>query len=128
MQYLLLIYNDDSLLQALPDGEADSMMRHCFAHADEMKAEGQLLQSQQLQPAAEARSVRIREGRVSVSDGPFAETREMLGGFNLIEADSLDEAIAIASRFPWARTGCVEVRAIRDMDQVRRQVGSPPAA
>lgn len=127
MQYLLLIYNDDKLLQALPDGEADDMMRHCFANADAMKAQGQLLQSQQLEAAASARSVRIRDGRVSVSDGPFAETRELLGGFNLIEADSLEEAVEIASRFPWASTGCVEVRAIRDMDAVRRQVGSPPA-
>ena len=126
MQYLLLIYNDDSLLEALPEGEADTMMRHCFASADAMKAEGTLLQSQQLQPAESARSVRIREGKVNVSDGPFAETRELLGGFNLIEADSLEQAVEIASRFPWARTGCVEVRPIRDMDAVRRQVGSPP--
>lgn len=127
MQYLLLIYNDDSLLQSLPEGEADAMMRHCFAGADAMKAQGTLLQSQQLQPAESARSVRIRDGRVSVSDGPFAETRELLGGFNLIEADSLEQAVEIASRFPWARTGCVEVRPIRDMDAVRRQVGAPPA-
>jgi len=127
MQYLLLIYNDDKLLEALPDGKADEMMRHCFANADAMKVDGQLLQSQQLEPAAGARSVRIRDGKVSVSDGPFAETRELLGGFNLIEADSLEEAVQIASRFPWASTGCVEVRAIRDMAAVRRQVGSPPA-
>lgn len=127
MQYLLLIYNDDSLLQSLPEGEADAMMRHCFAGADAMKAQGTLLQSQQLQPAESARSVRIRDGRVSVSDGPFAETRELLGGFNLIEADSLEQAVEIASRFPWARTGCVEVRPIRDMDAVRRQVGAPTA-
>ncbi|HVJ38767.1 MAG TPA: YciI family protein [Stenotrophomonas sp.] len=127
MQYLLLIYNDDSLLQALPEGEADAMMRHCFAGADAMKAQGTLLQSQQLQPAESARSVRIRDGKVNVSDGPFAETRELLGGFNLIEADSLEQAVEIASRFPWASTGCVEVRPIRDMDAVRRQVGAPPA-
>jgi len=127
MQYLLLIYTDETLLDALPEGEADAMMRHCFADADAMKAQGQLLQSQQLEAAAEARSVRIRDGKLSVSDGPFAETREMLGGFNLIEADSLEQAIEIASRFPWARAGCVEVRAIRDIAAVRRAVGAPPA-
>ncbi len=127
MQYLLLIYTDDTLLQALPEGEADSMMRHCFAGADEMKAQGQLLQSQQLESPEQARSVRIRDGRLSVSDGPFAETREMLGGFNLIEADSLEEAVEIAIRFPWASAGCVEVRPVRDMDAVRRRVGAPPA-
>jgi len=127
MQYLLLIYNDDTLLEALPEGEADRMMRHCFANADEMKREGKLLQSQQLEPAAAARTVRLRGGKASVSDGPFAETRELLGGFNLIEADSLEEAVEIAKSFPWASTGCVEVRPVRDMDAVRRQVGSPPA-
>lgn len=127
MQYLLLIYTDASLLEALPEGEADRMMRHCFAGADEMKAQGQLLQSQQLEAPEQARSVRIRDGRLSVSDGPFAETREMLGGFNLIEADSLEQAVEIASRFPWASAGCVEVRPIRDMDAVRRRVGAPPA-
>lgn len=127
MQYLLLIYNDDNLLQALPEGEADAMMRHCFANADEMKRQGTLLQSQQLEDARQARTVRLRGGKVSVSDGPFAETRELLGGFNLIEADSLEEAVEIAKSFPWANTGCVEVRPVRDMEAVRRQVGAAPA-
>ncbi|HEY0333032.1 MAG TPA: YciI family protein [Stenotrophomonas sp.] len=126
MQYLLLIYNDDQLLQALPEGQADTMMRHCFANADEMKREGTLLQSQQLEDASQARTVRLRDGQASVSDGPFAETRELLGGFNLIEADSLEAAVEIAKSFPWANTGCVEVRAVRDMDAVRRHVGAPP--
>ena len=67
--------------------------------------------------------MRWRNGRVSVVDGPFAETKEMLGGFNLIEAESLEEAVRIASEFPWARTGCVEVRAVRDISEVRRRVG-----
>jgi len=126
MQYLLLIYNDDELLQALPEGQADEMMRHCFANADEMKRQGTLLQSQQLEDARQARTVRLRDGKASVSDGPFAETRELLGGFNLIEADSLEQAVEIAKSFPWAGTGCVEVRPVRDMAAVRRQVGSPP--
>ncbi len=124
MQYLLLIYNDDERLDALPEGEADAMMRHCFAHADELKGEGTLIQSQQLEAPASAKTVRIRGGRINVVDGPFAETKEHLGGFNLIEADSLDEAVRIAAEFPWARTGCVEVRAIRDMNAVRRRVGA----
>ncbi|HBK45565.1 MAG TPA: hypothetical protein DDZ67_03855, partial [Xanthomonadaceae bacterium] len=74
-----------------------------------------------------ARSVRIRDGRTHVSDGPFAETKELLGGFNLIEADSLEQAVEIAATFPWAKTGCVEVRAIRDLDAVRRRVGAAAA-
>ena len=124
MKFLLLIYNDDALLEALPAGESDAMMRTCLNHADELKEQGSLIESQQLEPAATAKSVRVRHGRVSVVDGPFAETKEMLGGFNLIEAADLDEAIRIASEFPWARTGCVEIRAVRDIAAVRRRVGS----
>lgn len=124
MQFLALIYNDDALLEALPDGEADTMMRHCFAHADELRAKGRLLESQQLEPAKAAKTIRIRNGRTSVVDGPFAETKEILGGFNLIEAADMQEAIQIASQFPWAQTGCVEVRAVKDLNAVRREVGA----
>jgi hypothetical protein len=68
--------------------------------------------------------VRIRNGRTSVVDGPFAETKEMLGGFNLIEAADMDEAVRIASEFPWARVGCIEVREVSDIDAERRRVAS----
>jgi len=124
MKYLLLIYNDDTLLDALPPGEADTMMRGCLLHADELREQGKLIESQQLEAPATAKTVRMRGGRLSVVDGPFAETKEMLGGFNLIEADSLDEAVRIASEFPWARTGCVEVRPVVDIGAVRRRVGA----
>jgi hypothetical protein len=127
MKYLLLIYNDQRLLDALPAGGADSMMRECFAHADGLRERGRLLDSQQLDAPETAMSVRIRHGRVSTTDGPFAETKEQLGGFNLIEADSMEEAVRIAERFPWARTGCIEVRPVRDLDTVREQVAAPPA-
>jgi hypothetical protein len=124
MQFLLLIYNDDSLLEALPAGEADVMMRECFNHADELREQGSLKESQQLEEPATAKTVRIRGGKVSVVDGPFAETKEMLGGFNLIEAADIDEAVRIAAEFPWTATGCVEIRPIRDMNAVRRRVGA----
>jgi len=124
MQFLLLIYTDDSLLEALPAGEADAMMRECFNHADDLREQGNLRQSQQLEAPATAKTVRIRAGRLNVVDGPFAETKEMLGGFNLIEAADMDEAVRIASEFPWTATGCVEIRPIRDMDAVRRRVGA----
>ena len=123
MQFLLLVYNDDTLLDALPEGEFDTRMKACFGHADELKRDGRLLGSQQLESARKARSVRIRDGQTRVVDGPFAETKEVLAGFNLIEADSLDEAVRIAAEFPWAQTGCIEVRPIRDMDAVRTRVG-----
>ena len=124
MQFLLLVYNDDTLLEALPEGEFDTRMKACFGHADELKRDGRLLGSQQLESARKARSVRIRDGRTQVLDGPFAETKEVLAGYNIIEADSLDDAVAIAAEFPWAQTGCIEVRPIRDMDAVRTRVGA----
>lgn len=123
MKFLVMIYTDDALLDALPAGAFDTMMRGCLEHADELRADGHLLDSQQLEPAATARSVRIRNGRTTVVDGPFAETKEVLGGFNLIEAADMDEAVRIASEFPWASTGCIEVRPVRDLTAVRRRVG-----
>lgn len=123
MKFLLMVYTDSSLMNALPAGEADAMMRNCFGHADELRNNGCLLDSQQLEEPVTAKSVRIRDGRISVLDGPFAETKEMLGGFNLIEADSIEDAVRIAAEFPWARTGCIEVRPVRDLSDVRRGVG-----
>lgn len=128
MKFMLLIYNDPSLLDALPEGEADAMMRNCLAHADELKRQGCLLESQMLEDAHTAKSVRIRGGRLTTTDGPFAEAKEVLGGFNLIDAESMEEAIRIASEFPWARTGCVEIRPVRDIESVRRRVGAASAS
>jgi len=122
---MLLIYNDKTLLDALPSGEFDSRMRGCLAHADDLRRHGKLLDSQMLAEPAKAKSVRIRNERQVTLDGPFAETKEMIAGFNLIEADSIDEAVRIAAEFPWARTGCVEVRPILEIDAVRAAVGAP---
>jgi hypothetical protein len=124
MQFLLLIHVDEAMIRALPEGEYDRMMHDCFVHADALRAEGCLLESRQLHSPATARSVRIRKGQAQVFDGPFAETKELLGGFNRIEADSFDDAVRIAAEFPWARVGCVEVRAISDIDAERRRVGA----
>lgn len=125
MQFLMLVYTDASLMEAIHEGEYATMMRGCFEHADALRGEGRLLGSQQLEPADAARTIRSRKGRVTVVDGPFAETKEMLAGFNILEADSLEEAVRMASEFPWSRTGSIEVRPIRDMDAVRRRVGAP---
>ena len=123
MKFLLLIYNEDGLLRSLPEGEADDMMRTCLSHADELQRDGILLESQMLEDASTARSLRFRNGRMTATDGPFAEAKEVLGGFNLIEAADMDEAVRIASAFPWVRTGCVEVRPVREIAAVRRRVG-----
>lgn len=126
MQYLLLVYTDPDLLEALPEGEFDRLMRGCLEKADALKADGCLLDSQQLEPPSTARTVRVRAnaGATRVIDGPFAETKEVLAGFNLIEAASLDEAVRIAEQFPWSRLGSIEVRPVRDMDGVRQRVGA----
>ena len=122
MKFVLVIYNDPVLSDALPQAETDSMMRGCLTHADELRREGRLTDSQMLEGAETAKSVRIRNGRTKVMDGPFSEAKEVLGGFNLIEAKDMDEAVEIAKEFPWARTGCVEVRPVRDIETVRRRV------
>jgi hypothetical protein len=124
MKFLLLIYNEPELLEALPSDEFETRMRGCLSHADELQKEGKLLESRMLQGPATAKSVRIRNGRRTTSDGPFAETKEVLGGFNLIEAADMDEAVRMAAEFPWARTGCVEVRPLEDVDAMRRRVGA----
>jgi hypothetical protein len=127
MKFIVLIYNDPDLLGAVPQPEADSMMRGCLAHADELKRDGRLIESRMLVDPSQAKSIRVRNGKATTLDGPFAEAKEVLGGFNLIEAEDMDEALEIASHFPWAQTGCVEVRALEDIDAVRRRVGAPPA-
>ena len=124
MKFALLIYTDDTMLEELPSGAYDTMMHSCITHADELRADGKLLDSQQLEEPVTAKSVRIRNGRTSVMDGPFAETKEILGGFNLIEAENMEEAVRIAQKFPWTKTGCVEIRPVRDFEEVRRRVGA----
>ncbi len=124
MKYMVLIYTDTALLDAMPPEEFDATMRHCLKRADELRGAGRLLDSQMLESPATARSVRSRRNRMTVMDGPFAESKEVLAGFNLIEAENMDEAVEIASGFPWASTGCVEVRPVRDINAVRARVGA----
>ena len=124
MQYLTLIHIDPALLAELPQDEYDRLMRGCFEKADALHEGGCLLGSQQLEDPATARTLRVREGVSRVTDGPFAETREFLAGFNLVEAGSMDEAMEIARQFPWARFGSIEVRPVRDMQGVRVRVGA----
>ena len=124
MQFLLLVYTDDELLGKLPPQEFDAHMRDCLAHADELKACGKLLSFQQLERADSAKAVRRRGSQTTVLDGPFAETKEMLAGFNLVEAESMEEAVRMAQEWPWTRYGCIEVRPVRDVAAVRARVGA----
>ncbi len=109
MKYMLLIYSDE---QAWSEAER----QHCYAESTELahqlKRDGQFLATSPLQSTSTATSIRVRDGKKLVTDGPFAETREQLGGYFLINAKDLDEAIAIAARIPSARVGTVEIRPV----------------
>ncbi|MEX5219846.1 MAG: YciI family protein [Nitrospiraceae bacterium] len=112
MKYLLLIYGDE---QALNDTERQDCYKESTQLAHELRANGHYLAANPLQPTAMATSVRVRDGKRLVTDGPFAETREQLGGYFLIDAKNLDEALAIAARIPMARKGTVEVRPVLEI-------------
>ena len=124
MKYLLLVYIDPELLGKLPPEEYDGEMRHCIRHAMGLVEQGTLVGFSKLEEPAQARTVRVREGRTSVFDGPFAETKEVLAGYNLIEADSMEQAVEMAKQFPWARYGAMEVRPVADMDAEAVRVGA----
>ena len=106
MKYLCLVYLDEQRLDELPDAD-------CVAYDSAIRASGHCLASEALQSVHTATTVRVRDGKLSITDGPFAETKEQLTGFYTIEAHDLDEAIRIAAEIPPARVGCIEVRPIR---------------
>ena len=108
MKYLCLVYGEEKKIGAMDDDE-------CMAYDQELRQSGLCLSSESLQPVKSAATVRVRNGKVSVSDGPFAETKEQLAGFYLIDAKDMKEAIRMASKIPPAQVGCVEVRPIRDL-------------
>jgi hypothetical protein len=117
MRYLCLIYDAESTLAALSTSEMDALMGEFFAFTDSIRKSGHYLGGEALQPVQTATSLRVRNGKVSTTDGPFAETKEQLGGYYLIEARDLNDAIQVASRIPSARLGTIEVRPIREFAQ-----------
>ena len=110
MKYLCLVYGTESALAGMDD-------RHCVAYDEKIKASGHCLASEALQPVQTATTVRVRNGKVSVTDGPFAETKEMLGGYYLIDVPDLDAALGWAAKIPSVGYGSVEVRPIMVFDQ-----------
>ena len=110
MQYLLLIYNDEQAWAALADAERNPIVREYFALADELRADGAYVAAAPLQPTSTASTVRVRDGERVVTDGPFTESKEQLGGFYLVEADSAQAALDWAEKIPGARYGAIEVR------------------
>jgi hypothetical protein len=117
MKYLCLIYDDEKTFETMPKAESDAMMAEYFAFTEGIKGSGHYLGGNALQPVQAATTVRVRNGKLSTTDGPFAETKEQLGGYYLIEARDLNDAIQVASKIPSARIGSIEVRPIMEFPQ-----------
>jgi hypothetical protein len=115
MKYLCLVYQNEAGGLTIPPDDMGKLLREVRAYLEATRASGHLLGSNRLQPTRTATTVRVREGQTITTDGPFAETKEQLGGYLLIEASDLNEAIQVAARFPGARWGSVEVRPVQDM-------------
>jgi hypothetical protein len=109
MKFVALVYLEDEKLRAVPDSE-------CMACGVGLREAGKLVAAEALQPIATAKTLRIRQGAVRVVDGPFAETKELLAGFYLLDAKDMDEALTLAARIPPAREGSVEVRPVRELE------------
>lgn len=120
MRYACLICIDENRLDGMTPGEYDEVMKECLAYEDELRQRGRLIAVEALQSVQTATTVRVRAGQRSVTDGPFAETKEQLAGFFLIDARDLDEAIEVASTMPQSRIGSIEVRPIHDLTPYRR--------
>jgi hypothetical protein len=115
MKFLFMIYHDENVLDALPEGEMQALIDSALDYDEDIRRSGHYIVSNALQSSRTARTIRVRDGKVSTTDGPFAETKEQLGGFFLIEARDMDDACEIASRFPPARIGIIEVRPVQEL-------------
>ena len=112
MHYLLMIYENEKVWADMPESQRNAMFGEYMTYTQDIKASGHYKAGDALQPVATATTVRVRDGKTQVTDGPFAETREQLGGYYLIEAKDLDEATRLAARIPSARWGSIEIRPI----------------
>jgi hypothetical protein len=114
MQYMLLIYGEESLWESRSDDEVKTLMAGYGSLNGELRAQGKLVASEELAPTATATTVQVRKGETMVSDGPFMDTKEVLGGYMVVEAESLDEAIEWAAKIPDAQDGKIEIRPLVD--------------
>ena len=116
MKYLCLIYDEEAKMANMSEADANAFMGEYFAFTEDIKKSGHYLGGNALQPVNTGTSVRVRSGKMSTTDGPFAETKEQLGGYYLIEAKDLNDALQVASRIPSAKLGTVEVRPIQEFE------------
>lgn len=115
MKYVCLVYYDEKEVYSMPQEQWQSLVGECMAYGEQVRGSGHFIGGEALQPVNTSTTVRLRQGKVSITDGPFAETKEQLAGFYLIEARDLNEAIQVASHIPPARLGSIEVRPVRDL-------------
>ena len=115
MKYLLLCCHEEKELDAMSKSECDALMEETSAYCEALHKNGHLIVSEALEPVEMATTVRVRDGKLSTTDGPFAETKEQFGGFFLINARDLNEAIQVASKFPSTRLGSMEVRPVMEL-------------
>jgi hypothetical protein len=115
MKYLCLVYVEEKILNAMPQNERIAVSDEAMAYCNKLQTQGKLLAASPLHPVETATTVRVREGKTTTTDGPFAETKEQLGGFLMIEVRDLNDAIHIAANFPAARLGSVEIRPMKEL-------------
>jgi hypothetical protein len=125
MKFIFTIYHDPNVLAAIPEKEMQARIDSAIEYAEEIRRSGHYIASDALQQTETARTIRVGADTVSTTAGPFAETREQLGGFFIIEAKDMDEACAIAARFPPARLAVIEVRPVRELKHSRDGRGLP---
>ena len=125
MKFMFTIYHDEKALDAIPENEMQALVDDAIEYAEEIRRSGHYIASNALQRTGTARTIRVRGGKVSTTAGPFAETKEQLGGFFVVEAKDMDEACAIAARFPPARVGVIEVRPVQELTHSRDRRGLP---
>ena len=125
MKFMVTIYHDETVLDAMPETEMQALVDAAIEYAEGLRQSGHYVTSNALQRTGTARILRVRGGAVSTTAGPFAETKEQLGGFFVIEARDMDEACAVAARFPPARVGVLEVRPVEELKHSRDRRGLP---
>ena len=125
MKFMFTIYHDESVLDAMPQKERQALVDSAIEYAEEIRRSGHYIMSNALQRTGTARTIRVGTGKVSTTAGPFAETKEQLGGFFVIEAKDMEEACAIAARFPPARVAVLEVRPVQELTHSRDRRGLP---
>ena len=125
MKFMLTIYHDEDVLDAMPEKEMQALVDSAIEYAEEIRRSGHYIASDALQRTGTARTIRVRAGKASTTVGAFVETKERLGGFFLIEAKDMDEACAVAARFPPARVAVLEVRPVQELTHSRDRRGLP---